>query len=157
MANAILSLVSAGEDTSQYEFVNITKSPSSGTYLNFSTYVKDYNNIVAILWMGCDSDVANAKYSLYSEGFTKKAIKEGWENPQRILALSPRDFSIPYACNPCAINSNYLCFKPEEWEAGGNIGVYSVNYQGVIGANPYTKGYGNAYIYLVYKKEESAE
>lgn len=151
MANAISALVSG--DTSEYDVAYITMSPSSGQYLNFSAYVKDYNNIVAILWKGSASSTSNSYYCLYSDGFAKKANSEGQQNPHRILALHSTYFNTQY--KPFAGSSSYMCFKPEEWEAGGNIGVYSVNYQGEMNASPMAIGYSISSIYLVYKREDT--
>lgn len=151
MANAISALVSG--DAGEYDVAYITMSPSSGQYLNFSAYVKDYNNIVAILWKGSASSTSNVYYCLYSDGFAKKANNDGQQNPNRILALHASYFNTQY--KPFGSSSSYLCFKPEEWEAGGNIGVYGVNYQGEMNASPYAIGYSTSYVYLVYKREDT--
>lgn len=157
MARAIQSL---NGSTDTYMYVPIPVSTNSAT-LNFSQYVKDYNNIIMIYWMGArNSTSSESKDCLYVNVFPN-ILKQYWgdtaiASTHPILTTNYDKSTLYY--HPFNASSKYF-FKDDEWKNNGDLSVY---YE-LLTTDPanFTSSDKCAYatlsgvVHLVYKKEDA--
>lgn len=123
----------------------------SNATLNFSEYVKNYNNIRQIIWCGGGSNtVCIFNYTDYLAN-----IEANNTRPVRINKFGKDSNGYGMSASPQYATpdktTDFYCFDKDEWDAGGNLTLYSHS-SGSYTSLTYARYC--RYIYLVYKKED---
>lgn len=148
MANAITSLNS----TENLQTTKIYYSSTSASVLNFSEYVKNYDNIRQIIWCGSGNNViAIFNYQDYLDN-----LNANNPEPVRINIFGKSSGGDVMSGTPVYATPNnlteYYYFDKNEWDAGGDLTLY--RYSGSL-ALPMSYARNSRYVYLVYKKEDT--
>lgn len=149
MANAIVSLGS----TEELVYTNISYSSSTSTMLNFSSYVKDYNNIRFIVWSGTSSGTT----MIYDHTVYLANKEAGNLMPHRIMSYGKASsgYTMNSLTSGAPTETRYYYFKTTEWDNNGSLSVYlDTNGDGASDSTSTYARYGSN-IYLVYKKEDT--
>ena len=144
MASAI-SNISGGEELI---VSTITMSGNTSTTIDFSEYVSNYDNIRYIIWSGSGTGIL----CIYNHDTYLQNLAEGKENPRRLKVYGKNSSGYIMVLTNNNTDTRYYYFDDDEWNAGGEMKLYSM----LDGSNSYaTYARSGPGIYIVYKKEDT--
>lgn len=145
MGPEIISFLSP---TEELVTTNITYSSASATSLNFSSYVKNYNNIRYIIFTS-----ATGSFSIFDYQNYLNNVEAGVNYPLRMETFDKDSggYLMGSRKSPTSTSQNYYYFKEAEWNANGDMRL--CHYNGSTATTLSYARYGRI-VKLVYKKED---
>lgn len=150
MGEVISSSLSPAEDLQVLKIYY--SSGASNETLNFSEYVKNYNNIRQIVWCGGGSNTV----CIFNHTDYLDNVKANNAEPVRINKFGKDSSGYAMGATPLYATpdkkTDFYYFKKSEWDASGNLKLYSHS-SGSYTSLSYARY--SRYIYLIYKKEDT--